>query len=749
MPTDFWFRLSTHLALALSCVCLGYAEWDLLQEVSGFAGVVIVLLVATFLLEKRFELGLGKANLLGLAIGVLAVVWLVYNVSRPRAVLREMDWPTGLLPLIAPVLMALIPAKLFRPKHVGDWWAMHGVALAGVGLAAAMEDDAVFVLLLAAYAITAVWSLVLFFYRRNGGFVAPLPDTPARPVVQVLTADPFGRSPRWLFVRSVLWVSLAAAFALPVFFVLPRPTGAAWSYTKPKYEVGQSTEPTVDISKSGELTKTEEVAYHLTVTAAAADQPADIPTDQLWRARSFTDYNNGTWSRGNTPIAVPYEPFDQIRMTPADDRRTDPAEFGPTGFEVEFTPFEKERFTILASPIRWIPRKVPVRWFDTGALWQRTPDGAYHGLSRTGRLGRYVQACGPPAAPGLGQPFELRDEPEVLSILRRTVPYATEYATELLDELVRDGKLPAAAVRKNDPLNRVAPEFHEAVARLFSTHIADSGRFTYTTVLRRQDSKVDPIEDFLRNTRSGNCELFATALIHLLRGVNIPAQYVTGYKGWEPDEEGNRLLIRRNQAHAWVEVLVTRPPNGFAFHPNTPPDRRQRVWHWLSLDPTPGDYSVAQAETRGWFERWFGFLIGYDREKQKATLEALGRFGARYGPILAALVFTTVLGRWWWRRRRTRAQAAAAEFDGPPWYAGLLAALAGRGFTPNTGETPREFAERVAGALRARGSPAADVPPFVASKLYRVRYAAATLTADEEGAIASAVAKLESTEANR
>ena len=84
MPSDFWFRLRTYLALALSCACLGYAEWEVLPEVTAFTGLVILLLAASFLLNRRFELGLGKANLLGLGIGVLAAVWMTYNISRPH-----------------------------------------------------------------------------------------------------------------------------------------------------------------------------------------------------------------------------------------------------------------------------------------------------------------------------------------------------------------------------------------------------------------------------------------------------------------------------------------------------------------------------------------------------------------------------------------------------------------------------------------------------------------------------------------
>ena len=107
MPTDFWFRFSTYLALAISCACLGYAEWELLPAVSVFAAGVIVFLALSFWLDRKFELSLGKANLLGLVIGIGASLWLVYSITNPprTGTLAQLGWPTSLLPVVAPVLM--------------------------------------------------------------------------------------------------------------------------------------------------------------------------------------------------------------------------------------------------------------------------------------------------------------------------------------------------------------------------------------------------------------------------------------------------------------------------------------------------------------------------------------------------------------------------------------------------------------------------------------------------------------------
>jgi hypothetical protein len=750
MPNDFWFRLSTYLALALSCVCLGYAEWELLPEVTVFAALVIAMLVAAFFLDRKFELGLGKANLLGLGIGIVAALWMVYHVARPHrsGPMAELGWPTNLLPVVAPVLMVLIPAKLLRPKHVGDWWGMHGVALAAVALASAMEDNGIFIGLFILYAVTAGWSLVLFFYRRSGGVLPPVPNRPFVPAPQVLATNPADRGPKWLFAHTALWLGVATAIALPLFFILPRPSGAAWVMTKNKYEIGQSSEPKVDLNKTGELVATDEIAYVLHATDRNQARLVELPIEQLWRARSLTEYNRGAWSRGTYLPSLNIWDLDGTLGA-----SVNPDEFGPDGYVIEFHPKEKEIFPVLASPVWWSANKTPAYWLNTGAPWTAGADGSFIGL-QSHKLLPYRQVCKPPTPDGLGKPFELKGllDPSPLIRMLNDVPRVRAYANTLLEQFVQQGKIPAEAVRKpDDPLGRTDPRYHEPIARAFCSFLADSGEFAYTTTLVKIDPKADVTEDFLFNSKSGNCELFATALVLMLRFVDVPAQYVTGYKGWELDDDGN-LIIRRGMAHAWAEVLISRPPPpGFGFRdPN--PGPQPRVWYWLSLDPTSGSVSATSTTSKTWYDRLIAFIneyfISYDKEKQKKAIEFVVRWGQRIGPVLGALIVLTLLGRWLRQRwKRHQAEVAAAKFPGPEWYGEFLTRMAQLGCVPAVGETPREFGNRVSMTLEAMNHSAVDVPAFLVSKLYRVRYAGVPLTADEEALIQTALKRLEPTAA--
>lgn len=84
------------------------------------------------------------------------------------------------------------------------------------------------------------------------------------------------------------------------------------------------------------------------------------------------------------------------------------------------------------------------------------------------------------------------------------------------------------------------------------------GRFKYTldyTDIKR-DEKLDPVEDFVRNHRSGHCETFAAATTLMLRHQGIPARLVVGYCGGEYNHLSSTFIIRASHAHAWVEAYL-------------------------------------------------------------------------------------------------------------------------------------------------------------------------------------------------
>jgi transglutaminase-like putative cysteine protease len=91
------------------------------------------------------------------------------------------------------------------------------------------------------------------------------------------------------------------------------------------------------------------------------------------------------------------------------------------------------------------------------------------------------------------------------------------------------------------------PAYVNSVLDLFR-----NGHFEYTLTPPLLD--LNSVDDFLFNTRRGFCGHFASAFAMLMRAGGVPARVVTGYQGGEWNPIGGYLLIRRSDAHAWVEV---------------------------------------------------------------------------------------------------------------------------------------------------------------------------------------------------
>src|SRR6187549_3122234 len=66
----------------------------------------------------------------------------------------------------------------------------------------------------------------------------------------------------------------------------------------------------------------------------------------------------------------------------------------------------------------------------------------------------------------------------------------------------------------------------------------------------------DPVDAFLFDSRRGFCEHYASAFVVLLRAAGIPARVVTGYQGGSINPNGDYMIVRQSDAHAWAEALV-------------------------------------------------------------------------------------------------------------------------------------------------------------------------------------------------
>ncbi len=98
-------------------------------------------------------------------------------------------------------------------------------------------------------------------------------------------------------------------------------------------------------------------------------------------------------------------------------------------------------------------------------------------------------------------------------------------------------------------------------------YLSNDNGFAYSLKQTRQDRSLDPVEDFLLNSKSGHCEYFASACALMLQAVEVRARLVNGYYGTEINALTGKYEVRQRHAHAWVEALIDHG--------------------WRTLEPTP------------------------------------------------------------------------------------------------------------------------------------------------------------------
>ncbi|MFM8273126.1 MAG: transglutaminase-like domain-containing protein [Gemmata sp.] len=740
MPTEATFRFSTYLTLALACVALGYAQAPMLPEVAVFAALAVVALGALYFAETRFALlAIPAANRLGAGVGVAFLAWAAFRIKLEleEPTTANMGWNTMLVGLCGPLVMLVLAAKVARgEKHAGDYWTLHGTALAGVGLAAAFADEPLCFALVGLYLVTAVWSLALFYLHRASGIVPPVPDPKVMsPRAAFASAERYGA--RAGLAPAVAWAVAAGAVAVPLYLLTPRSQAQKADFGKPRVEIGYAADQMVDLTRTGTLRANDETAFEVSATGPDGAPKTDLPPDQRWRGSVRRSYSGGTWKVSEGPLPS----LTRTAAQPAPWDVWSAPDLGPGQFTLTFTTPPRTPAYFLADPVAWRPDQPPPVAAATAAGprgWMPSPDGTFYweqAVEERGRPAQYLQAYNRGAVPDLGPGFQLFAGGvlgHARGQLTGTPPARVkEYADKLLDDLIASGQLPAewrdpAVLR--DWRRRVREEHHDRLARAFAEHLAGDRTFTYTSELRRVDSKVDPIEDFLFNSRAGHCERFATALTLMLWSQDVPAVFVLGFKGCEHTGAG-KYVVKQEHAHAWVEALVSVP---------VPADERaaggpERMYHWRSLDPTPGGGDDGTGggnlwlQSNAWLETQFRrYAIDYTAEQRKATLGSLADLLSRPEALFAAVAVAAVLSALRVMRRRRAGRSPEACRSGAPtrWFGELLAALGAHGLVPAPGQTLLEFAQTAEAVLRTRPAcePLAAVPIAWAETYYQDRF---------------------------
>ena len=329
-------------------------------------------------------------------------------------------------------------------------------------------------------------------------------------------------------------------------------------------------------------------------------------------------------------------------------------------------------------------------------------------------------------------------------------PRETAYTRELLR--IDSDPLPALVRQAGQVVESIRPELRTAhrIARSLEQWLKFHSDLRYSLNLDQDPIPgMDPTEQFLTIDRKGHCQLFASALVLMLRSQGIPARMVVGYRTDEYSELGKSYVARQYHAHAWVEALVDAEdlPTGTTV-PGQPPAGH----YWLRLDPTPvgGPTAVTDPLRAGGFRQafdlarhwWDDYVVEMDQARQREAVrtatgvtpmtESYGEMirGVRQvlgllrsGPwwdrlpmggilfswpaaiaamtiaVIAAALLRVPIYRWIRRRTAPRGEERVA-IPGQAFYAETLRQLGRLGWQRRRGETPVEFVTQAATAIR-------------------------------------------------
>ena len=177
----------------------------------------------------------------------------------------------------------------------------------------------------------------------------------------------------------------------------------------------------------------------------------------------------------------------------------------------------------------------------------------------------------------------------------------------------------------------------------------------------------DPVSEFLLSKKSAHCQYFAAGAVMLMRASGVPARYVSGFYAHELADDGQTLIVRGRDAHAWAEAFV----DGVG---------------WVSVDATPAD---GRADPKA------NPLPPYQKPLERAQ-DAFTRVRAWFSQLTTAQILglmVVMLALWGieryrqsWRRNRVRTRQSTVPLELAPLARRFESALKKRGIALTAGK---------------------------------------------------------------
>jgi len=456
------------------------------------------------------------------------------------------------------------------------------------------------------------------------------------------TADPDHRS---LIRQGAVMVMAALPVALTLFVLFPRLAQPLWGLPEQVMDGRTGLSDSMSPGSIANLFLDDSPAFR----AEFDDQPPP-PQDRYWRGPVLWHFDGNTWRQSQFASRQPAIPV--------------PADSDAIRYSIQLEPHEQRWLFVLDYPVN-APAEAHIS-LDYQVVDQRPVTS----------LKQYEMVSNP----------DFIDMPELHeSLQRQALSLPPERNPRTLDR--------AQELRERYPDDR---ELIMAVLRWFNEE-----EFYYS--LETTPTGRHGTDEFLFDLRVGYCEHYASAFAILMRAAGIPTRVVTGYQGgfWQPN--GQYLLVRQSDAHAWTEVWLegsgwTRVDPTSAVAPERiEQGSRSAVGHSRHMLDTEWLRTLRNRYDR--FQHlWNRWILGFDAERQQRFLERLGMPDTRPGTIAVIMVVAmamviaaitlVVLGRSW-RHRDPLLRA---------WHR-LERRLHRTGVRRTGGETPLELLKHAAGIM--------------------------------------------------
>ncbi|MCX7032840.1 MAG: DUF3488 and transglutaminase-like domain-containing protein [Arenimonas sp.] len=444
-------------------------------------------------------------------------------------------------------------------------------------------------------------------------------------------------------------IAVAVAMALPLalagFWLFPRLSSPIWGL--PENALGRS-------GLGDRMTPDEWVDLFADDTPALRvrfDGGEPRRQDLYWRGQVLWDFDGQSWSRGLPPTPMPSPPLQPLAA--------------PTRYEVSMEPTDRRYLVVLDLPLQ------------APAASQLQRDYTLVADAPVSQLLKYAAVSSLQARESsVLSPEEQR---RALSLPQGLNPRMRAIAEAWRDEAGEDD---AAVVRR--ALLWIGEEFS------YSLDVPPSGR--------------NAVDDFLFETQVGFCQHFSSAFANLMRAAGIPSRVVLGYAGGYRNRFGEYWVVRKMDAHAWVEVWL--PARGWVRVDPTSAVAPERVLDTVedlarSESLLPSTFGPL-LDLGDWARRnWNDLVLGFNASRQASLLRPLGIDQASGAQLSAAFAVGAglALGLTLWVLMRGRPkprdplEAAWQAFTRRLRRAGLAKAPS---------EPPLSFGERLAGLLPAQ-----------------------------------------------